>query len=100
MKINVSDLKRLCEILLNKAEKAGFSEIDIDKDNYWLISADEREDFSIDNPNICVGSIADDIKGLQKILEGINIPTPVDFDRLANVLIALGERISRSDTIY
>lgn len=72
----------------------------IDADNYWIIASGDRENFNIETPDICVGSLYDDIEYLKKILEGVNAPTPVDFDRLASVLIAVGERISRSDRVY
>lgn len=100
MKVKLNELKYSCDILINKAKDSGFDEIEIDSDNYWLISSDEREEFSSDTPNLCVGSINDDIESLKNILEGINPPTPVDFDRLANLLIAVGQRISTSDKIY
>ncbi|MEN2773866.1 hypothetical protein ABCY62_02205 [Acetivibrio clariflavus] len=85
---------------MEKLEENEFDEIEFDKDNYWYVSSDEREVFSEKLPSLIVGSIADDIQSLKKVLDKTNIPTPVDFDRLGNVLIALGERISRSDKIF
>ncbi|GBF32468.1 hypothetical protein DCCM_0664 [Desulfocucumis palustris] len=100
MKISINELKFLFEILIKKAEEAGFNEFVIDKDNYWLVSSSEREDFTIATPEVSVGSMIDDVESLQKVLEGINIPTPVDFDRFANILIAVGDMINRSDKVY
>lgn len=100
MRVRLKELKRLCEILINKAVKSGFEEIEIDADNFWIIASGDRENINIETPNVCVGSLYDDIGYLNKILEGANPPTPVDFDRLASVLIAVGERISRSDRVY
>ena len=100
MKVKMSQIKHLSEILINKALDSGFEEIEIDSDYYWLVSSDEREDFSSNTPIMCVGSIDDDIDSLIKILKGVNPPTIVDFDRLANVLIAVGQRISSSDKVY
>ncbi len=100
MKIRLSELKFSCDMLLNKAKESGFSEIEIETDYYWFISSDEREEFDSDTPSLCVGSIYDDIDGLKKIIIGVNPPTPVDFDRLANILIAVGQRISTSNKIY
>ncbi len=100
MKITVNELKTICELLLDKAEKIGFKEVEFDTDNYWFVSSDERENFTKDTPNLCVGSITDDILSLKGILNKTYPSTPVDFDRLANVLIAIGERISRSDKVY
>lgn len=100
MKVKLSELQHICEILLKKAEESGFNQIEMDFDNYWLISSDEREKFGSNTPTMCVGSIYDDIDSLKKILNGINAPSPVDFDRLANILIAVGQRISNSNKIY
>jgi len=98
--ITINELKILCQLLLDKAEKIGFKEVEFDVDNYWFVSPDEREVFSENIPSLSVGSITDDIQSLRKILDKTNPSTPVDFDRLANVLIALGEKISRSDKAY
>ena len=98
--ISINELKNLCRLLLDKAEKIGFKEIEFDVDNYWFVSSDEREVFNENYPTLSVGSITDDIQSLKKILDKTNPSTPVDFDRLANVLIALGEKISRSDKVY
>lgn len=100
MKVTIDELKELFDILTDRAIKSGIEEIDIDTDNYWFISSDEREDFKTASPNICVGSLFDDMDSLRKVFNGDNIPTPVDFDRLANVIIAVGERISRSEKVY
>lgn len=100
MKISINELKTLCQLLLDKVEEIGFNEIEFDTDNYWFVSSDEREIFTEDTPNLSVGSIADDIQSLRGILNKTNPSTTVDFDRLANVLIALGERISSSDKVY
>lgn len=100
MKITVEEMKRLCEILLETAERSGFQEFELDADYYWLIGSDDREDFSTGEPEVVVGSLREDIESLRKISEGSNPPTTVDFDRLASVLVAVGEHIQRSDKIY
>lgn len=100
MKVELQKLKQLCNLLIDRAQESGFQEIEIDVDNYWIIVSDDRENFSTNSPNICVGSLIDDIESLQKILDGTNQPTPVDFDRLASLLLAVGERISRSNKVY
>ncbi|AEV68169.1 hypothetical protein [Acetivibrio clariflavus] len=98
--ISINELKNLCRLLLDKAEKIGFKEIEFDVDNYWFVSSDERKVFKENTPSLCVGSITDDIQNLRKVLDKTNPSTSVDFDRLANVLIAVGEKISCSDKVY
>lgn len=100
MKISVEELKRMYDIIIDKAINSGFIEIEIDTDYYWTVLPNEREGFNSGAPEPGVGSIIDDIENLRKVLKGENPPTCVDFDRLANILIAIGERISRSDKLY
>lgn len=99
MKINLSDLQKLCERLIAKAIDSGFEEIDIESDNYWVITSSEREDFSV-TPIISVGSIVDDMESLDKVLKGLNPPTTVDIDRFANVLLSISNYITNSNRIY
>lgn len=100
MKVNMDQLKSMLDILVDKAKNAGIDEIEIDRDNYWLVAAEDRENFQTDAPEICVGSLDDDMQSLQRVLDGTNIPTVPDFERLANLLIAVGEEIYRSPKVY
>lgn len=79
MKINLKELKIICEILTDRAQN-GFEEVELNSDNYWFISSDEREVFDTDTPSLCVGSISDDIESLRKVIDRKNPPTPVDFN--------------------
>ena len=64
---------------------------------YWLIAPDEREDLTKE-PKLCVGSLRDDLSKLKK-LPSRQFATLVDIDRFANVLIALGEKMSSGNRI-
>ena len=80
MKINLSDLQKLCERLIAKAIDSGFEEIDIESDNYWVITSSEREDFSV-TPIISVGSIVDDMESLGVCADN-NFLTTVRTERM------------------
>jgi len=97
MKVKLEDIKKLCKIIVDQAENSGFNELNLTGDYYWTIKSEDREDFSKDTPIICVGSLHDDIEYLEKILEGSNPATIIDFDRLANLLSAIGNEISKSE---
>lgn len=97
--INLKELSKLFEILIKEAIEAGFEKIDVDSDNYWVVTSSERDDFSR-TPVISVGSLIDDMESLRKVLEGSNPATTVDIDRLANVLIAISNYITNSDKIF
>lgn len=93
-------LKKNLEMILTKAEDSGLKEIKIDKDYYWTIDADDRINFTTDQPEICTGSLCDDLEELQKVLSKTNPLTILDFERLGNILIFIGDKISESDKIY
>jgi len=99
MIVKLQEVADLCDILINKAKSIEFNEIQTDSDYYWTITSDEREDINNENPQVTVGSLKDDWESLNKVLEGGNIPTPVDFERLGNILTAIGEIISKSNKI-
>jgi hypothetical protein len=100
MIIEMEKLRYLCEILIKKTEYLGIQEIQLDTDNYWIITSDNREDFSTNSPEVSVGSLQDDWEQLVKILSGEHPPTPVDFDRIASIFVAVGESISKSDVAF
>lgn len=99
MEIDLKDLQKLFDILITKAIDAGFGKIDIDSDNYWVITSNEREDFSV-TPVVSVGSLVDDVESLKKVLKDSNPPTTVDIDRLANVLLSISNHITNSNKIF
>ncbi len=100
MIVKLDELKNILEILISKAENSKIKKIEIDNDYYWNISTDDRENFTVDQPEVCVGSLYDDLQELNKVLNKQNQPTPLDFERLGNILIFLGNKISKSDIIY
>ncbi len=42
MLVNVNELKQMCEMLINKAIEAGFQEVELDKDYYWVIASEHK----------------------------------------------------------
>lgn len=100
MELRIGELQGLFKILVDKLEGLNLTEFKFESDNYWVISPDERVDFSTGSPNLCVGSLKDDLDSLKRVLNGSNPLTPVDFDRLASVLVAIGEAISHSKEVF
>jgi len=100
MIVKLNDLNKILELLLAKADNSGFREVKIDKDYYWSIDADDRINFNTDQPEICTGSLYDDLQELHKVLTKKTMPTILDFERLGNILIFIGNKISKSDRIY
>ena len=100
MRINLNEIREIFNDLVDRTEELGFKEIDTDTDYYWHVSSDERKNFGIQEPILSVGSLIDDYVELKKTLIGTNSHTTIDFDRIANIIIEIGNSISNSDKPY
>jgi hypothetical protein len=66
--------------------------VDIDIDNYWLISIDT---WTVDlSPNPCIFSLVDDWNYLREILNNRRIVNDLDYERLASILRAICKTIN------
>jgi hypothetical protein len=94
MQIHLSQLALLLTKLSESYEERGYDSVRIeDMDLYWIVQPPEWTDLQHEPP-LRVGSLKDDWEALQRVLEG-QMPTSVDFDRLAAVLRAVSERLAR-----
>ncbi|HVG63089.1 MAG TPA: hypothetical protein VNA24_31285 [Hyalangium sp.] len=94
MQIQLLQLAMLARTLIENYRERGYEAVPIDDmDMYWVVQSPEWSDFQHD-PKLSVGSLKDDWEALQRVLEG-QMPTAVDFDRLAAVLRAVSERLAR-----
>jgi hypothetical protein len=96
MKVNIQELKQLCELILTHLEQQGYSEIEREQDAYWTVISREDLYANDGHPKLGGGSLSDDLESLEKILDGTNPPTTIDFHGLGNILIAIGDQIDRS----
>jgi hypothetical protein len=60
-------------------------------DEYWVIGSSDWTNFA-KQPEVSVGSLSDDWTELQRLLKD-EMPTAVDFDRLAAVLRAVSDQL-------
>jgi hypothetical protein len=94
MQIQLSQLALLATRLIENYRERGYDTVLIDDmDMYWVVQPPDWTDLQHE-PKLLVGSLKDDWAALQRVLEG-EMPTSVDFDRLAAVLRALSERLAR-----
>lgn len=92
MEINLTEIinaLKLAELKLQGEEQV----LDIDSDNYWIISASEWGDFSKD-PVPGVGSLQDDLDTIKKALTRGTIISYSEIDSLASLLRAISERLA------
>lgn len=100
MNIKLEALITILELIVKKAHSSGIENIDIDIDYYWNISSEDKINFTKVTPEICVGSLIDDIEELKKLLDQKNTPSILDFDRLGNLIILIGEKLSKSNNVF
>lgn len=100
MKINLNEIRQIFNNMLDRANELGITEIETNVDYYWIVTADDRTNFNTKVPNVCVGSLIDDYEELKKTLDGTNPHTALDFDRVANIIVEVGNEISSSDKPY
>ena len=97
MEMHINELGKFLEKLIEKAKTSGFSQVEINEDFYWtLLSTEESFNFNTPNPQIGVGSLEDDYDSLKQMLS-TNVSTPLDFERLAHLLLAFSHSVNSSD---
>lgn len=94
MKLSIIELRQICDLILTRLEKSGFKEIDVDFDYYR--DFDDKYELDEDCPKLMIGSFIEDWEWLEKILNGENPVTPLDFSRLGNVIKIVGDEVDRS----
>ncbi|MCP2727758.1 hypothetical protein [Limnofasciculus baicalensis] len=95
MIVTVENLRLLFEKLMEKMDENGISSLDInDVDYYWIVPSSEWTNFQSE-VKPAVGSLVDDWESLEKVLSGEQIPTYVDFDRIAAILRAISETVAK-----
>lgn len=100
MKVNLLELGKMVQCIINRAIESGIEEIDIDVDYYWVVASSDLVNFQTENHKINVGSFIDDYENLEKLVKSNREPSVVDFDRIANVIKIVGEEVSYSSKIY
>ncbi|SEL33896.1 hypothetical protein SAMN05444354_105259 [Stigmatella aurantiaca] len=94
MQIQLLQLAMLAKKLVEDYEARGYGTVPIDDmDMYWVVQPPEWTDLHHE-PKLSTGSLKEDWEALQRVLDG-QMPTAVDFDRLAAVLRAVSERLAR-----
>lgn len=99
MKIKMSDLRKICNKLLDNIEALGFDEIEFKDIDYYLTIISEKTKLDIE-PQIGVGSLYDDVENIMKVLDKTNPLTILDFARCANLLFLIEEEITKSHTPF
>jgi len=98
MVINLDFLTHALRSLIIRAKELSIERVVLNDDYYWNIGSSERESLDVHPDDIVIGSLADDLASLEKLLHKTHPASLVDFDRLGNVMIAVGENFDKSQT--
>jgi len=93
MKLDIADLRLICEHLFYHLEKQGIETIDIPVDYYWNIPLEQLYNPYKEPSNFNLGQLTDNWQELQRVLESKNEPLSYYFVWLAAVLKAVGEHV-------
>lgn len=94
MKASLDELRCLLDLIIEELKIEGVQAVQLTGDSYWHVASDERENFAKIPDQFCVGSLIDDWNELQKAMNR-KFATRVDMERLANIMIAMVEEISK-----
>ncbi|MVT10248.1 hypothetical protein [Chitinophaga tropicalis] len=90
MRISRKEIEVLFELVLKKLTFDKFEEIHFIKDEYWIITTDEWQNFD-HAPKPGVASLVEDVSYLKQSIENHEIHSYSDLDRLASVLRVISE---------
>jgi len=95
MRVRISELKRLSEILLNHIRESGCEFVDIPNDFYWFIDkAKVYDPYKEPNPSdFTLGQLSDDWNNLLKILNNENEPIGYALVWLSSIMRNVGEEV-------
>jgi len=99
MDIKLKELEELLHFIVKKAHKNGIDTVKLEHDFYWNIDVEQKLNLNKD-PKPDVGSLCDDLESLRMVLEKKNELSIIDFERLGNLLMYVGERILTSERIF
>ena len=92
MKLKTEKLRKLCSILIDHAEDQLKDEMDLSYSTFWVTKFKDGQ--KLEQPVPTVADLRDDIKEILERLDDDDCMLSVlDFDRLGNIIKAIGYEI-------
>src|SRR3990167_85224 len=85
----------LLSMLIIKIKLQGITKVALKDDFYWNMDCEEKFNLKNKKLDFTIGSLVDDLQSIAQVLFKRCIPTLLDFDRLANLLVYLGDTLSK-----
>jgi len=93
MEIKTKQLEKIFALIIQKLNQENIDKIELDEELYWDIPYEQFTNIAKPIDNMDVGSFEDDWKILQTTLKNGIILNNDDFNRIANILKAIGLKI-------
>jgi hypothetical protein len=93
VRIDVADLRSVCDRLLSHLEEQGIESVELPFDYYWDIPEEGRYKPYQKPSDHTLGQLTDDWSELRKVLDGRSEPISYHFVWLATILRAIGEAV-------
>ena len=93
MRVEISQLHSIVEILFDHLEEEGITIVEVPEDFYWNIPKESKYDPYTKPSQFSMGQLTDDWQELKKLLDSRHDPLGYDFVWLASLLRAIGENI-------
>jgi len=94
VKIEVRELRKITDLLLEHVESLGVTQVNLEDDYYWTIPTDQRYDPSRTSVTPDLGQLTDDWHELQMILRGERPAVALALGWLGAVMTSVGENVS------
>lgn len=91
MKVKVTELQRICDVLLNRFGSRGIEDIELDKDFYWDIPAAQRYDPYVEPTTHTLGQLETDWNELREVLGNDKAAINYHIVWLSAIMRAIGE---------
>lgn len=92
MRIDISALRKAVDMILSEIENEGIREVDLSKDYYWSIPADQRYDPYNSPKELTLGQLSEDWKETLRIVNESQPPAAYQLEWVSALLRYVAER--------
>lgn len=91
MTINIDDLQKISNIMLDHLKEIGYEEIELQTDYYWFIDGDDLYNPASQPNDLTLGQLSDEWDNLQTVLDPSKYPITHYLIWLSAIFRAIGE---------
>jgi hypothetical protein len=92
MKLNIKDLRKATNLILDQLIEDGITEVELTKDYYWSIPAEQRYDPYVEPKELTLGQLSEDWKEILRLVDGEQEPAAYHLEWLSSLLRYIANR--------